>query len=470
MEESSTSSTVQVQSRRGRAYYFPDATDEQWTDWRWQFRHRITSLDELLRFLHIPEDERAARREVLRDFRMGITPYYLSLIDADDPDDPILRQVVPLQDEVYNREVGVEDPLGEEAYSPVPGITHRYPDRVLMVISNSCAIYCRYCTRKRIMYEDAVPDIEIDRMVDYIARTPQVRDVVVSGGDPLNNSTPKLERILSKLRAIPHLEIIRIGTRVPVALPQRIDDELCEMLQKYHPLWINVHFNHPREVTPEAARACDKLSRAGVPLNNQSVLLKGVNDDVPTMKALVHGLMRMRVRPYYLYQCDPVRGSEHLRTTVGKGLELIEGLRGHTSGLAIPTFVIDAPGGGGKIPVTPDYLQSYDPVAGRAVVRNFQKKVFVYDDPRPVSSAEWKAAHGAGANGNGNGHANGNGNGNGNGHGNGNGNGHAPATDLEGRPIVGKSTWVHRGHQAPAPTNRLPTVDRIDGGGDGDGR
>jgi lysine 2,3-aminomutase len=465
VEDSSISSTTtEVQSRRGRAYYFPDATDQEWNDWRWQFRNRITSLDELLRHLSIPEEERAARREILRDFRMGIPPYYLSLIDADDPNDPILRQCVPLQDEIFNREVGVEDPLGEEAYSPVPGITHRYPDRVLMVISNSCAVYCRYCTRKRIMYEDAVPEIEIDRMVDYIARTPQVRDVVVSGGDPLNNHTPKLERILSKLRAIPHLEIIRIGSRVPVALPQRIDDELCEMLQKYHPLWINVHYNHPRECTPEAARACDKLTRAGIPLNNQSVLLKGVNDDVATMKGLVHGLMKMRVRPYYLYQCDPVRGSEHLRTTVGKGLEIIEGLRGHTSGLAIPTYVIDAPGGGGKIPVTPDYLQSYDPVAGKAVVRNFQKKVYEYADPQPVSKAEWeatqaqtKASDREGASGCGDGHWNGNGHANGNGHG-----GAAALViadkDKDGRPVVGKSTWVHKGHQAPAPANRLPTA------------
>lgn len=383
--------TAQMQGRRGRAHYFPAATDEQWDDWRWQFRNRITSLDELLQHLSIPEAERAARRELLRDFRMGIPPYYLSLIDADDPDDPILRQCVPLQDELFNREVGDEDPLGEEAFSPVPGITHRYPDRVLMVISNSCAVYCRYCTRKRIMYEDAVPDIEVDRMVDYIARTPQVRDVVVSGGDPLNNHTPKLERILAELRAIPHLEIIRIGSRVPVALPQRVDDELCEMLQKYHPLWINVHYNHPRECTPEAARACDKLSRAGIPLNNQSVLLKGVNDDVATMKGLVHGLMKMRVRPYYLYQCDPVRGSEHLRTTVAKGLEVIEGLRGHTSGLAIPTYVIDAPGGGGKIPVMPNYLLSMSD--HKIILRNYEGYVTTYEEPTdylPSDAAKFK--------------------------------------------------------------------------------
>jgi lysine 2,3-aminomutase len=321
------------------------------------------------------------RREVLRDFRMGITPYYLALVDPEDADDPILRQIAPIVEEYIFRDVGDEDPLAEEQYSPVPGITHRYPDRVLMVISNSCAIYCRYCTRKRIMYEDAVPDVEIDRMVDYIARTKAVRDVIVSGGDPLTYGTKKLESILAKLRAIPHLEIIRIGSRVPVSIPQRIDAELCEMLARYHPLWINVHFNHPRELTAEAAAACDRLSRAGIPLNNQAVLLKGVNDDVETIRQLCTGLMKMRVRPYYLYQCDPIRGGEHFRTPIAKGIEIMEGLRGHTSGLAIPTYVVDAPGGGGKIPVGPNYLLHHDPRRKRAVLRNYQGRLFEYLEP-----------------------------------------------------------------------------------------
>ncbi|MFN0243946.1 MAG: KamA family radical SAM protein [Planctomycetota bacterium] len=442
--------------RTGKARYFPDVSDEQWNDWRWQFRNRITKLEELAAHLPIPAAEWDMRREVLRDFRMGITPYYLALVDAEDKDDPILRQVAPIVEEYVYRDVGEEDPLGEENFSPVPGITHRYPDRVLMVISNSCAIYCRYCTRKRIMYEDAVPDIEIDRMVDYIARTPQVRDVVVSGGDPLTYGTKKLESILSKLRAVPHLEIIRIGSRVPVSLPQRMlgaeGDELCEMLQKYHPLWINVHFNHPRELTPDAAAACDKLSRAGIPLNNQAVLLKGVNDDVETMRRLCTGLMKMRVRPYYLYQCDPIRGGEHFRTPVSKGIEIIEGLRGHTSGLAIPTYVIDAPGGGGKIPVGPQYLLQYDAKKKRAVLRNFQNKLFEYNEPtgrsRGPASGELAVKHtpSKGAHANGNGNANGHTNGNGaasNGNGNGNGNGH---TNGNGRKVVGKSGWVHRGH------------------------
>ncbi len=471
---------------RGRAFFYPDVTDEQWNDWKWQFRNRVTTLEELSKLLPVPAAEWSMLRDVLRDFRMGITPYYLALVDPSDKDDPILRQVAPIVEEYVYREVGEEDPLGEENFSPVPGITHRYPDRVLMVISNSCAIYCRYCTRKRIMYEDAVPDVEIDRMVDYIARTPAVRDVVVSGGDPLTYGTKKLESILSKLRAIPHLEIIRIGSRVPVSLPQRIDDELCEMLAKYHPLWINVHFNHPSELTPEAARACDKLSRAGIPLNNQAVLLKGVNDDVATIKSLCTGLMKMRVRPYYLYQCDQIRGGEHFRTPISKGIEIMEGLRGHTSGLAIPTYVIDAPGGGGKIPVGPQYLLHYDAKKKRAILRNFQGKLYEYHEPlgrsallngKSKSHKDGEIAPNGNTNGranghsksNGNGHASENGhakiaaNGTSNGHAksNGNGNGHATSSSAgdghansngnggahaNGEPHVGKSGWVHRGH------------------------
>ncbi|MFO0726113.1 MAG: KamA family radical SAM protein [Myxococcota bacterium] len=416
-----------------RHYYYPEVTDQEWNDWRWQFRNRVTTIDELHSKLPIPAHEWDARREILRDFRMGITPYYLSLIDPFDPRDPVLRQIVPLHDEYVYRSFGDEDPLGEEKLSPVPGITHRYPDRVLMVISNSCAVYCRYCTRKRIMYEDATPDIEIDAMVDYIARTPSVRDVVVSGGDPLTYSTAKLERILAKLRAIPHLEIIRIGSRVPVALPQRIDAELTAMLEKYHPLWINVHFNHVNEVTPEAAAACDRLLRAGIPLNNQSVLLKGVNDTVTAVKNLVHGLMRMRVRPYYLYQCDPVRGAEHFRTPISKGIEIIQGLRGHTSGLAVPTFVVDAPGGGGKIPVQPTYLLAYDPEEGKGIIRNFQGRISEYLDPgHPDGLPQFVSGNAIGAKA-----ANGNAL-----HGNDH-DGHTYAPDDP--RIVGKSMWAHRG-------------------------
>jgi lysine 2,3-aminomutase len=382
--EQSPSEAQRPPPARGRKHYFPNVSDEDWNDWHWQLRNRVSTLDELTKLLPIPTDELPIRQEILSGFRMGISPYYLSLIDADDAHDPILRQAVPTNDEYVYRNVGEEDPLHEEETSPVPGITHRYPDRVLMVISNSCAMYCRHCTRKRIMFENALPDMEIDQMVDYIARTPTVRDVIVSGGDPLTCTTERLESILKKLRAIPHVEVIRIGSRVPVTMPQRVDEELCSMLEKYHPIWINTHFNHPRECTPEAVRACSMLLKAGIPLNNQSVLLRGVNDSVPVMKELVHSLLRMRVRPYYLFQCDPIRGAEHLRTPVSKGIEIMDGLRGHTSGLAVPTYVIDAPGGGGKIPVGPKYLQSYDEVSGRAVLRNFQGKIYEYHDPPPA--------------------------------------------------------------------------------------
>lgn len=364
---------------RGRRHYFPDATDAEWYDWRWQFRNRLTRLDHLCRLLPAQVAGNGALREVLREFRMGITPYYLSLIDPDDPRDPIARQVLPLAEESSDLSLGTDDPLGEEMHSPVPGITHRYPDRCLMVVSNSCAIYCRYCTRKRIMAEDVVSDLALDRMLDYIARTPSIRDVIVSGGDPLGFATDKLDRILGGLRAIEHVEIIRIGSRVPVALPMRVDDELVTMLARHHPLWINVHFNHPNEITPDAARACDRLSRAGIPLNNQSALLRGVNDDEAVLRALCHGLMQMRVRPYYLFHCDPVRGADHFRTTIARGVELIESLRGHTSGLAVPQFVVDAPGGGGKIPVNPQYLLAYD--RGRALLRNFQGRLYEAQDP-----------------------------------------------------------------------------------------
>jgi lysine 2,3-aminomutase len=372
-------------STSGRRHFFPDVPDSDWNDWRWQFRHRVTRLDRLAEFLPMTEAADPERLGVLREFRMGITPYALSLIDPADPLDPIARQVVPLADEAYGLSDTFDDPLAEEQFSPVPGITHRYPDRCLMVISNSCAIYCRYCTRKRIMSEDAVPDLQLDRMIAYIASNPAIRDVIVSGGDPLTFATDKLEPILARLRAIPHLEIIRIGSRVPGALPMRIDEELTTMLAKYHPLWINVHFNHPHEITPDAARACDLLSRAGIPLNNQAALVRGVNDDEATQRALCTGLMRIRVRPYYLFNCDPIRGASHFRTTIARGVELVETLRGHISGLAVPQFAVDAPGGGGKIPVNPHYLLAYED--GRAILRNYQGRIYELRDPADLPRA-----------------------------------------------------------------------------------
>jgi lysine 2,3-aminomutase len=371
-----------------RAHYFPDVSDADWSDWRWQFRHRITTLAELVRFFPTTARESGQIADVLREFRLGITPYYLSLIDPNDPKDPLRLQAVPSVEEFLYASIGEADPLSEDEFSPVPGITHRYPDRCLLVATNSCALYCRYCTRKRIMAEGDAPLAKsaFDGMIDYIARTPRIRDVIISGGDPLTWSASRIDELLSRLRAIPHLEIIRLGSRVPVTLPQRIDSALCAMLERHGPIWINVHFNHPREVTVDAAVACDRLLRAGIPLNNQAVLLRGVNDDVDAMRALVHALMRIKVRPYYLYHCDPVRGAHQFRTSIAKGIEIIESLRGHTSGLAVPTYVIDAPDGGGKVPVQPNYLLSYE--KGHAVIRNFQGRVFHYWDPEPQPASE----------------------------------------------------------------------------------
>ncbi len=387
MEDATSDCERPPSGSEGRRRWFPKVSDAEWNDWRWQFRNRISSLDDLARLVTVAKDELAVLTEVLRDFKMAVTPYYFSLIDPSDPNDPIRRQAVPSADEYLYRNIGDDDPLHEEALSPVPGLTHRYPDRVLMVVTNVCAMYCRHCTRKRIMCESAASEADIDRMIAYVAATRTVRDVIVSGGDPFTMATERIERILRRLRAIPHVEVIRVGTRTPCTLPQRIDNALCDMLQKYHPIWVNVQFNHPKECTPEAAAACDRLLRAGIPVNNQSVLLKGVNDDPRTMKELIHGLMRMRVRPYYLFQCDPVRGAEHFRTPVARGIEIVGALRGYTSGLAVPTYVIDAPGGGGKVPIGPQYLLCSDPKEGRTILRGYDGRIFEYFDPQSLSGA-----------------------------------------------------------------------------------
>lgn len=328
-----------------------------------------------------PESEREMLARVIEKYPVIISPYYLCLIDFNDPQDPIRLQSFPGREEIGFDDRGQPDPLEEEEDMVVPGLVHRYPDRVLMQVTNLCPMNCRHCTRKR-EWEEGIwtrTEAEIDRMVDYLAKTPQVRDVLISGGDPLALSTARLEKILAKLRALPHLEILRMGTRFPVVLPQRIDDELVEMLSRYRPLWVNTHFNHPRELTPEARLACEKLQRGGMPMNNQSVLLSGVNDSLAVMRSLCHGLLKIGVRPYYLYQCDPVKGTEHLRTSLWKGIEIMEGLRGHTTGFAVPQFVIDAPGGGGKIPIGPNYLlgETEDGV----ILRNYEGLVFEYKNP-----------------------------------------------------------------------------------------
>jgi len=371
-----------------RRELFPSCTDAEWNDWRWQLRSAVSSLEAVMAHGNFPQSEREVLARVIEKYPVIIPPYYLCLIEFGDPRDPIRLQSFPMREEIEFSDVGRPDPLEEEEDMPVPGLVHRYPDRVLIQVTNLCPMNCRHCTRKR-EWEEGVwarTEAEIDRMVDYLARTLQVRDVLLSGGDPLVLSTPKLERILAKLRAIPHIEIIRIGTRFPVVLPQRIDDELVEMLSRYRPLWVNTHFNHPREITREAALACEKLQRGGIPMNNQSVLLRGVNDSLPVMKALCHGLLRIGVRPYYLYQCDPIKGAEHLRTSIWKGIEIIEGLRGHTTGFAVPQFVIDAPGGGGKIPIGPNYLLGE--TDNGVILRNYEGLVFEYKHPVQSSKGE----------------------------------------------------------------------------------
>jgi lysine 2,3-aminomutase len=363
-----------------RAPIWADVPTEKWNDWRWQLSNRMNELSEIERVLNLTEEERDGL-SAPEKFRVDITPYFLSLIDPDDPDDPIRRQVIPLGREHQAFTAMMEDSLAEDRHSPVPGLVHRYPDRVLMLVTTQCASYCRYCTRSRIVGDPTQNFNRRDHeaQLDYLRRTPQVRDVLISGGDGLTLAPKLFETIIRGLREIPHIEIIRIGSRVPVFLPQRVDDELCDMLQRYHPIWLNLHFNHPNEVTPEVSRAVDKLTRAGIPVGNQSVLLAGVNDCVHTMRALVHRLVENRIRPYYIYQCDLVEGSGHFRTPVGKGLEVMEGLRGHTSGYAVPTYVVDAPGGGGKIPVMPNYLISYSD--HKVVLRNYEGYITTYEEP-----------------------------------------------------------------------------------------
>ena len=360
---------------------FPNVTDEQWNDWKWQVKNRIETLEDLKKYVSLTPEEEEGVKKTLQTLRMAITPYYVSLIDPNNPECPVRKQAVPTGKETYQSPADLLDPLHEDEDSPVPGLTHRYPDRVLLLITDMCSMYCRHCTRRRFAgQKDGESAIErIDRAIEYIARTPQVRDVLLSGGDALMVSDERLEYIISRLRQIPHVEIVRIGSRTPVVCPQRITDDLVNMLKKYHPVWLNTHFNHPQEVTKEAAEACAKLANAGIPLGNQTVLLRGVNDCVNTMKKLMHELVKMRVRPYYIYQCDLSMGIEHFRTPVSKGIEIIEGLRGHTSGYAVPTFVVDAPGGGGKTPVMPQYVISQAP--GKVVLRNFEGVITTYTEP-----------------------------------------------------------------------------------------
>ena len=349
-----------------------DVSPEQWNDWRWQMANTVRSVEMLKKVVTLTEEEEAGVQASLQRFRMAITPYYASLIDPHDPKCPIRLQAVPQKNEVVAAPNDLEDPLAEDEDSPVHGLTHRYPDRVLFLVTQICSMYCRHCTRRRLVGEhDAhIGKAEFGAAFDYIRAHKEVRDVILSGGDPLTMSDKQLESILKTLRSIPHVEIIRIGTRTPVVMPMRITEEFCAMIKKYHPVYVNTHFNHPKELTPEAAQACSRLADSGVPLGNQSVLLHYVNDCPHVMKQLLHGLLRFRVRPYYVYQCDLSQGIGHFRTPLSKGIEIMESLRGHTSGLAVPTFVVDLPGGGGKVPVMPNYIISQAP--GRHILRNFE--------------------------------------------------------------------------------------------------
>ena len=371
-----------------KSKFFNHIPEKLWNDWKWHFKNRVTTVDQLASFIPLSAKERAQLELVVTKYPLSITPHYLSLINLDDPEDPIKKQAVPSFQEITLADMGEEDPLAEERDSVVPGLVHRYPDRVLMVLTDICPMFCRHCTRKREWKHGGWmrTDGQIEHMLGYIRGNHKVRDVVISGGDPLTLSTSRLEWVISRLREIEHVEIIRIGSRYPVVLPQRIDAELCNMLSKYGPIWLNTHFNHPNEITPESIKACDRLLRAGVPVNNQTVLLRGINDTVETQLALTHALLKAKVRPYYLFQCDEVQGTEHLRTPVETGLNIIQGMRGFTSGLAVPTFVIDLPGGGGKVSLQPDYVLSR--TNDHLVIRNYEGKLFKFRDPRPQETED----------------------------------------------------------------------------------
>jgi lysine 2,3-aminomutase len=377
-------------SSPGRGYW-SGVSEADWSDWRWQLKHRITTLEQLERLMPtLTPEERAGTELANHKLALAITPYFFNLIDLADEHCPIRRQVIPRVEETRTSAWETSDPCGEDSHSPVPGLVHRYPDRVLFLVTDRCAAYCRYCTRSRLVSNATGYDFhpEFDKQLAYIARHPEVRDVLLSGGDPLLFNDEKLEDLLARLRAIPHVEFIRIGTRIPVFLPQRVTPELCAMLRQFHPLFVSLHSNHPRELTTEVRDALGRLADAGIPLGNQSVLLKHVNDDAVVMRAQMQKLLMCRVKPYYLYQCDLIAGSSHLRASVRRGLEIMEQLRGHTTGYGVPTYVIDAPGGGGKVPVSPEYVLSRN--ADRVIIRNYEGKVFEYPE-RPDGSPAFVA-------------------------------------------------------------------------------
>ncbi len=362
------------------------ATPQEWDDWHWQFKNRITRAEQLKLILNLSPEEIEAIDASKGRMATAITPYFANLMDRNDSKCPIRRQAIPTMEEFHVSPHDLLDPCAEDEHSPVQGLCHRYPDRVLLLVSDKCAVYCRYCTRRRLVgsSEKCITDEKLDEAIAYIQATKKVRDVLISGGDPLLLEDDHLEKIVAKVARIPHVEIIRIGTRVPVTLPQRITPSLVSMLKKYHPIWMSIHFSHPKEITKEVRRSCSMLAEAGIPLGSQTVLLRGINDRPAVMKRLMHELLKIRVRPYYIYQCDLAIGTEHFRTPIAVGINIIEKLRGHTTGYAVPSFVIDSPGGGGKIPVGPTYMISQD--KGKVVLRNYQGKVFEYQEPRNHSS------------------------------------------------------------------------------------
>ncbi len=375
------SPNVRSRFRPGPRGIWKDVPDALWNDWHWQQRERVTRLDRLEQVIHVTPDERRAAQETDAEFHMGITPYYAALMDPDDPTCPIRLQSVPTMGETIVAPADLEDPLAEERDMPTPGVTHRYPDRVLFYTTHNCPVYCRHCTRKRKVSDptSAAAKRQIEDSLAYIEKHTEIRDVVISGGDPLSLSDERLDYILGRLRAIPHVEIFRLGTRNLVTLPQRVTDDFVHMLREHHPVYVNTHFNHPKECTAEAFEAARRLADAGCVIGNQTVLLKGINDDPKIVMELNHKLLLMRIRPYYIYQCDLAKGISHFRTPIEKGIEIIEALRGHTSGLAVPYFVVDAPRGGGKIPVNPNYVVRHE--GKRWILRNWTGKEFEYVEP-----------------------------------------------------------------------------------------
>jgi len=381
---------VSKQSAEFLRRFYPEATRSEWNDWRWQNRHRVRTLADLARMIELSEEEAEAIKRHTGSLPVGITPYYASLMSSLDPHQGLRRTVVPVLGEYEIARGENDDPLGEDSHSPVPGLVHRYPDRVLLLVTNFCSVYCRYCTRARMVGsagERSVKKADIELALNYIEQTPVIRDVLISGGDPLSLDDDRLEYILKRLSKIKHVEFIRIGSKQPVVQPMRVTSSLRRILKRYHPLWMSLHFTHPDELTAEVAEACGRLADAGIPLGSQTVLLKGVNDELETMRKLMHGLLKIRVRPYYLYQADPISGSSHFRTPVSKGVELIRGLRGHTTGYAVPTFVVDAPNGGGKIPIGPDFVVGYE--GGDLLLKSYDGGIYRYPDSgSPLSTGE----------------------------------------------------------------------------------